>query len=318
MNYLDCAVVGAEWLYKNSFALPEPDYVFSISQYLADIMTNPNDEQHVVLTISSRSGRGKSYVGIAIAEALAVELAKRKGGEPRDYFNAKHISIMDKKKTMRLIAERSRFPSQILVVDEGLENFNRRAMSKENVLSVEYAAIAREYRMCMIRHVQIRKMLDPGVLEQSTHEATISRAVHLKGYNEIKFKIKVDKDAQNEAWGVFPVSSDGYTKVARCRIPAPSPEILKEYKLLKRGATDDFVSNMFDAIINDTELAKQKGITKRDDVDVRCQAAWQYHLDDEKLSMNKCTEMANVSRETFTRWLSRNKKARWYATAKQK
>lgn len=317
MNLIECAVVGSEWLYKNSFALPEAQTTFSISQYLADILTNPKDNQHVVLTISSRSGRGKSYVGIAIAEALAVELAKRLGGEPADYFNAKHISIMDKKKTMRLIAERSQFKNQILVVDEGLENFNRRAMSKENVLSVEYAAIAREYRMCMIRHVQIRKMLDTGVLEQSTHEATISRAVHIKGYNEIKFKIKVDKDAQNEAWGVFPTSSDGYTKIARCRIPAPSAEILAEYSKLKRGATDDFVATMFDAIIDESEQKKKSGVTKRDDADIRCMAAWQYHLDDDKLSMNKCTEMARVSRETFGRWLERNGKERWYATAKQ-
>ena len=154
MNIIDLAVVGAERLYKNSFELPEAVNAFSISKYLADIMTNPNDEQHVVLTISSRSGRGKSYVGIAIAEALAKELASRLGEEPSYYFNAKHISIMDKKKTMRLIAERSQFKSQIIVVDEGLENFNRNAMSKENKLSVEYAAIAREYRMCMIRQAK--------------------------------------------------------------------------------------------------------------------------------------------------------------------
>lgn len=318
MDLINMAVVGAERLFVNSFELPPAVDDFSISRYLADVMTNPNDEQHVVLTISSRSGRGKSYVGIAIAEALAEELASRLGEEPSYFFNAGHISIMDKKKTMRLIAERSQFKNQIIVVDEGLENFNRNAMSKENKLSVEYAAIAREYRMCMIRHVQIRNLLDTGVLEQSTHEATISRAVHVRGYNEIKFKIKVDKDAQKEAWGVFPLSSDGYTKIARCRIPAPSPEILKEYKESKRGATDNFVGTMFDAIIGDTEEQKRKGVTKRTDTDIRCMAAWNYHLENDSWSMNKCTEMAKVSRETFSRWLMNNNHDKWYSTAKQR
>lgn len=317
MDFIDVAIIGSERFSENSFELPETSDVFSISKYIADIMCG-NNEQHVVLTISSRSGRGKSYVGIAIAEALAKELAERLGETPNYYFNAKHISILDKKETMRIVAECSQLKKQILVVDEGLQDFNRNAMSKENKLTVVLAAIIRQYGMCWIRHVQIRNLLDPGVLEQSTHEASISQAVHLKGYNEIKFKIKVDRDGQTKSWGVFPTSGDGYTKVIRCRIPAPSQEILKEYKELKKGATDNFVASMFDTIIDDTEKKKEKGITKRNDTDIRCMAAWNYHLENDSWSMNKCTETAKVSRETFSRWLSNNNKSKWYATAKQR
>lgn len=318
MDLIELSISAAERFAANSFTLPENSAVFSITTYLADILCNPDDNQHVVITISSRSGRGKSYIALAIAEELAKKIAEIKGGEPNHYFNPSHISVMDNKKTMRLIAERSQYEGQILVVDEGLENFSRKAMTKENIMSVQYNAIGREYRMCIIRNVQIRDLLDYGVLEQSTHEITISRAAHKYGYNEVKFKIKVDKDGARKSWAVYPTLADGFTKVTRCRVPAPSAELLSEYKKIKRQATNEFVASMFDAVIDDSEKKKREGVTKRDETDVACMMAWQFHLDNERLSMNKCTELANVGRETFSRWLRRNNKEKWYSTAKQK
>lgn len=291
----------------------------SIVRYLADILTDPVDVQHVMLHVYSKSGKGKSYTAAKIAEELAKELSRRSGKPPEYYFDISHVVIMNKARSNQLVAQLTQKETQILMIDEAVDDsFSRESMKKTNRNDVKFAAVSRVYRMCVIRCCQQPEFLDKGVREQSTHEITITRGEHRKGYNEIKFKVMGDKPINGkERPGYYLTTSDGRTKYFRFRVGAPSAEFLQQYEKLKMDSTDVFIA---DTMQETTQAAEKRGVSspRRDKVDLWCMAAWQYHLDNPTWSMTKCVaEVDGGSRETFNAWMKRNGKAPWYATAKQ-
>lgn len=318
MELFNLACLGADVFFKSSYRLPAPDTEFSLIQYLADILTDPVDRQHLMIHVYSKSGKGKSYVAARISQELAKELSRRSGKPPEYYFDVSHVVIMNKLKSNQLIAQYTRKENQILMIDEAVDDsFSRESMKKTNRNDVKFAAVSRVYRMCIIRCCQRPEFLDKGVRDQSTHEIIISRAEHKRGYNEVKFKIMGDKPAGGgERPGYFPTSEDGRTKYHRFRIGAPSPEFLAEYETTKLDSTDVFVADTMNETVKEAEKTARK--PRRDSVNLWCMSAWQYHLDNPKWSMSKCImEAGGGSRETFGKWLNENGKEKWYATAKQ-
>lgn len=191
MDILDLAISASNVFFEDSYRLPEPDCEFSLIKYLADILTDPVDRQHLIIHIYSKSGKGKSYVGARICQKLAIELSRRSGKPPEYYFDVSHVVVMNKTQTNQLIAQYTQKENQLLMIDEGIDDsFSRESMKKTNRNDVKFAAVSRVYRMCVVRCCQRAEFLDKGVREQSTHEIIISRAEHKRGYNEIKLDRK--------------------------------------------------------------------------------------------------------------------------------
>lgn len=304
--------------FETSYSLPEAKSEMSIVSYLADILTDPIDKQHVMLHIFSKSGKGKSYVAAEIADKLAEELSRRSGRPKEYYFDINHVVIMNKTRSNQLIAQLTQKETQILVIDEAVDDsFSRESMKKTNRNDVKFAAVSRIYRMCVIRCCQRPEFLDKGVRDQSTHEITITRAEHKKGYNEIKFKVMGDRPPLGgERPGYYLTSTDGRTKYFRFRIGAPPAEFLAEYEKLKQDSTDVFITDTMQETTKETE--KRGSTARRTKADLWCLVAWQYHLDNSTWSMTRCVaEAGGGSRETFNAWMKRNNKEPWYATAKQ-
>lgn len=318
MNFFEFSTMSAEILYEGSVSLPPKDPEgFSVSRYLADILCNPLDKQHVVLNIVSKSGKGKSVVANAIAYALSVELASRLGRTPDYYFNPSHVVILNKKYSRSLMLKLTQLDHPIMIIDEGSdENNSRRSMTNDNVIDMKLYAVIRETGMCIIRCVQFKTFMDKAVRDQATHEIFIISPHHDLGYNDCKFKILVDHDGSKEPWGLFPVSKDGYTKYKRVRIGLPPEHILSPYNEAKSEATSAFISSALSEVNKETEAENRKsgGRRARQDVEAWCKAAWQYHLDDPTLSKSKCVRMVKGCRETFDKWLEANGKESWTPT----
>ena len=82
MELFDLACSAADVFFKSSYRLPAPDSEFSLIRYLADILTDPVDRQHLMIHVYSKSGKGKSYVAARISQELAKELSRRSGKPP--------------------------------------------------------------------------------------------------------------------------------------------------------------------------------------------------------------------------------------------
>lgn len=311
VNIFDLSSEACVVMCDGSFSLPAPPAdIFHLASYLADILCDPIDHQHVHIICYSASGRGKSLVVIALAEMLSIELAARCGTTPEYHFTLDDIVVADVEKTNAkfLEAKNKRLKHHIIVIDEsGIETNGRRAMSKGNVKAVKVGMIMRELGICVIRNVQNIELLDSGIRKQATHELSIETAKHQLGYNDCKFKIVVDKPGFKKNWTNYPTSPDGFTKYKRIRIGLPSLELLKEYLNLKGESTGNF----FESELNEKEEESRVGRRSIEEVDSWCRKAWSLHEGDPTLSKAKCVRMAGGCRETFDKWLDKNGKDSW-------
>lgn len=310
INIFDFSTDSAEMMYKNTITLPEkPEVPFSLVSYLADILCDPIDKQHVHILCYSASGKGKSLVATAICEKLSIELAKRCGTTPDYHFTVDNIIVADPDKTREKFLEfkRKQILHPIMIIDEsGIETNSRRAMSAENVKAVKISVIMRELGMCVIRNVQNIELLDKGIRKQATHELSIETANHSRGYNDCKFKIIIDKPGFKNNWAKYPTSEDGYTKYERIRIGLPSKEMLDKYSSLKGDST----GKVFETEL--TEETKTTGGRKPfEDVEKWCNKAWDIHMRDPTISKSRCVFLAGGCRETFDKWLHKNNKESW-------
>lgn len=311
IDLFDLAETLSREVYGSGFVMPElPEDKFSISRVLVDRVTDTVDEQHVVLNIFSVSGKGKSTCAVAIGEACANLLAQKSGKEPSYYFNINHISDGEPKRTRRIIYDCSKKVNPIVIIDEGARDSNsREGMKKENVENVKMNAVIRHKRMIIIRCVQFESFLDKGIRNQATHELTIVRAEHHKGYNECKFKQMVDAGSgTDDPWKVYPVSKDGLIKWHRVRIGLPTLDLLKEYRKLKDKSIDDFMQAFIDSVEISEGLKKKEPVeTRRDITNRHAAAAWAYYMDEshEYVSVTKCATMYDLDVKTFRRWMAR-------------
>lgn len=311
-NVFDFSDDSAEIIYQDTFSLPEPPSdVFHLASYLADILCDPVDKQHIHLLIYSASGKGKSFVGVGICCALREELAKRCGTTPEYHFTIDNILIADSEETNQKFLElkRKKIKHPILIIDEsGIQTNSRRSMSKGNVKAVKISVIMRELGMCVIRNVQNIELLDSALRKQATHELSIETAKHQLGYNDCKFKIVVDKPGQKKNWTNYPTSQDGFTKYKRIRIGLPPKDVLEEYLRKKGDSTDAFFESELDEKATEKKPAGRKTY---EEVNKWCAKAWELHEKDPTLSKAKCVRIAGGCRETFDKWLDTNKRESW-------
>lgn len=308
LNLFDLSCALAADVYGAGFSLPSaPEDKFSVARLLVDRVTDPIDEQHVVLNIFSVSGKGKSTCAVTIAERCSQLLAERKGRTPDYYFSVDHISDGEPKHTRRIIKKCSEKENPIIIIDEGARDSNsREGMKKENVQNVKLNAIIRHKRMIMIRCVQFESFLDKGIRIQATHELTIVRAEHHKGYNECKFKILVDKGSGTEdPWKVFPTSKDGIVKWARVRIGLPSKELLEQYRELKDKSVNDFIDSYLESMDDDGKKPAKK--SRAEITDERAQRAWAYFMDfsHEFVSLSRAAILCDLDPKTLRKWMAR-------------
>lgn len=311
-SLFDFVVESSKTMYAGNFSLPSsPADSFSLSSYLADILCDPIDHQHLHVLGYSASGKGKSMVFIAVAEALSIELAKRCGTSPEDHFTLDNIVVADSEKTNQKLLEfkRNKVLHPILIIDEsGIETNARRAMSKNNVKAVKISVIMRELGMCVFRNVQNIELLDAGIRKQITHELSIETPKHQLGYNDCKFKIVKDRPGEKKNWSVYPTSADGFTKYKRIRIGLPSIDLLQQYMRLKGMATSDFFES---ELTRKEDNSKVQGRRNVGETEAWCKRALDLHYANPALSKAKCVLLAGGNRETFDKYLLKNNIASW-------
>lgn len=291
-------------LNEDGWELPEkPKDIYSFGKYVAEILTDPYDEQHVSILIVGQSGSGKSTVAVSLACSIAKYLAEIRGDLPEDHFNVRtHISVLNDGTAEEIKQRGADMSEQVFIIDEAGDDTNaRRSMSRKNVEEVVYMAIVRTARSCIIRCAQYDGMVDSGVTRQMTHYIKMEESHHKEGYNVVKIKkLELIGDAK-EPYMIY-LKPNGRDKLKRHIIPAPDPETYTLYKEMRKEGAKERIA------------ARGKKLGKREDrsteyakiIDEKCAHAWADLMEHPEKKMYQCALDADVDPRTLRKWIGRN------------
>lgn len=274
----------------------KPKGEWSFGEYIARILCNEKDIQHVSPIIFGLPGVGKSTTATSIAMSTAGNMARILGGNPVDYFNPKEdIWIADDQdEFVRTLGKSER---HVFILDEaGLVEDSRDGMKAENKTRTKAAAVARDRRCCIIRCCQTQDMVDKRIRALSTHLVHIVEDHHSENYNVVQilklWLAHVDKDP----YKVY-LSPNGIDRIVRHIIYAPQKEDYEQYISMRKEVVEDYL----------TKDRKAKPVSeKQQKTDAKCAAAWRYYLDESHpyVSINKAALAHGVDGKTLQRWMA--------------
>lgn len=239
-----------------------PDFAWIV----ADRVTDPYQELDCIILIYGRKRSGKSTQAVAIAEAIAENIALLNGeNDPKKYFTVETnvISVKRMGGLELLTSPRATQLNQVFVLDDAKINLsNRKFGSKENQLQNDIATICGPFRHVLIFTLVFTKTIDVGTRELADYI----------------IKIDYTNPFTQQTFGTvyfYETSGDGheYRKYLRWMDPEtgieyymkdwigtlPSPEVFHAYKNMRRFNTVKFVE---EARLQFNELMKSKGETK--------------------------------------------------------
>ena len=290
-------------LYDDRWVFPErPDAIYSFGKHIAEILADPDDEQHAAPVVVGQSGSGKSTVALSIALSIARNLAEIFEDQIEDHFDLDtHVCILDENTAdniKRMCAQKMR---QVFIIDEAGDDTNaRRAMSRDNIDNVIFMATVRTSRSCIIRCVQYESMLDGGIMKQMSHLIRIVEPHHKEGYNTVKIKtLKVYGD-NPEPYKVY-LKPNGRDKLVRHNIYAPDPDLYSQYKKRRKSGADTRMLEMVDA-------PKDVAASPREITRQKCERAWADYMDVSHpyKRLSRCALDADVDPKTLQKWMGRN------------
>lgn len=274
----------------------KPKGEWSFGEYIARILCNEKDIQHVSPIIFGLPGVGKSTTANSVAFSTAKHMANILGGEPSDYFNPQQdIWIADDQD--EFVRTLGKSEHHIFILDEaGLVEDSRDGMKAENKTRTKAAAIARDRRCCIIRCCQTQDMVDKRIRALSTHLVHIVEDHHDQGYNVVQilklWLAKVDK----EPYKVY-LSPNGIDKIVRHIIYAPDKEQYDLYTKDRKEKVEEYL----------TKDRKAKTVSERQQkIDTKCAAAWRHYMDMSHPyeSLNKSANAHGVDVKTLQRWMA--------------
>jgi hypothetical protein len=246
---------------------------WSFGEYIAKVLTNPHDVQHIALTVYGLPGVGKSTTGISIGMKAADALAKINGGDdvPANHFDlGRDIWVGDRED--EFISVLSKAYQRILIRDEsGLTEDARDSMKTDNKRRAKAAMIARDRRCCIIRCVQTKDIVDKRIKAMATHEVQIVEDHHDDGYNVCKIKKLRLIDGDKDPFRMY-ISPNGIDRIVRHIVYAPPIEVYKRYQVWRQGEVTDWMQ--------EPQERHAKSSSSREAVDERCGRAWLYYLDE--------------------------------------
>ena len=293
----------ADVLYDADYQFPErPEGDFSFGKYVAKILADSEDVQHIQIVIVGQSGSGKSTTAYAIATSIARALAEIFGDTPNDHFNPRtHISILDDQTTQNIMQMCATLMHQIYIIDEGTDDTpGRRAMSQNNLDKLKMAVTVRTSQSCIIRCVQFENLIDSSILNQATHIIRIVEPHHKEGYNIVKIKeMKVFGD-NARPYRVY-MKPNGRDKLVRHIIRAPDRQEYEWYINERKEAANALLSQI-------AEGPRELELPKRELVRQRCEKAWTDYMDESHpyKRLSKCALDADIDPKTLQKWMGRN------------
>ncbi len=86
----------------------------SLNTYFAKKITSPHN-QHAMVRVTGKAGRGKSWLGLSLAYGVAQKVAEIRGGSPDDYFTMKNdLGVMSREEIKRVMTNPKKYTVKFL------------------------------------------------------------------------------------------------------------------------------------------------------------------------------------------------------------
>lgn len=275
---------------------PKPSGEWSFGEYVARVLCDDVDVQHVAPLIYGLPGVGKSTTAYKIAISSSSNMAHILGKEPVDIFSPEEdIWIADDQD--EFVRTLSKSYRHVFILDEsGIVEDARDGMKTENKMRTKAAAIARDRRCCIIRCCQMKDMVDKRIRGLSTHEIQIVEDHHDKGYNVVKIKKLYLADINKEPYKMY-LTPNGIDRIVRHIVYAPDEEEYNLYKKRRMETVEGYLSKDRNAKPTSEQKAKK---------DAKCAEAWLYYMDMSHpyVSLNKAATAKGIDVKTLQRWMA--------------
>ena len=157
------------------------------AQMVAKRITDEDDKQDFIASVSGERGSGKSYSCLYICCRIAEEVALIRGGSPKDYFNpdTNVIALEDAQNVAELLANKHKF--QCILIDDasvGLSAHDWNSKASKNFIKI--ATTMRTRRWCIIVNTPLQKNLDNSLRDFIQVSISIAGSYHKGGFNILR------------------------------------------------------------------------------------------------------------------------------------
>lgn len=182
--------------------------------------------QDVVFLLTGPRGSGKSMALLSLAHSLALEVVKRRGGKPEDYFNENHIAIVDPEKLIEKMVNLKRYG--IYVLDDASIAWNARNFaSSQNKGLNDILTVCRTQNAAILISVPDSGQVDKWARELGSFYGEVSESYHSVGISFIKVFRNVKLYRQGKL--MHPYISRNGAKIRRFIATMPPAHLLEMY-----------------------------------------------------------------------------------------
>lgn len=174
-------------------------------------------------------GAGKSWTLLYLAQKIAEEVARMKGGDPSTYFNMTHIAVITAEDIIDRMNNLEKFHVYILD-DAGVAWDSRDFASKGNKTLNHILQTCRTANAAILISVPDPKLIDVAVTKRGLIQywIEVSESLHDYGKNLVKvFRLK-RMFRKNEVFHMYPRYGDN--KIVRYESGMPTPDVVTMYE----------------------------------------------------------------------------------------
>jgi hypothetical protein len=225
---------------NNDFIATESKKYDTIVGYFVDEITSPYD-QDISLLLVGNKGRGKSRAALSLCYYAACELAERKGGEWKDYFDPEtHLAVISPTKASEVMKIKDKYAVKDFD-DIGIGWGARNWQKKENIEKGEVFQINRIDRQLQVFSVPNQFLLDKIPRTLVSHYAEMDQQYYEFGFSTLKLFKPITLFREGKI--IQPYLTAGRTKYILYRIPKPPEFLDKIYTKIRKDATTEAISN---------------------------------------------------------------------------
>lgn len=210
-----------------------------LTDHFVDIITGKFNQDVSLLLVGNKGG-GKSLAALSLAFFCACEVAERKGGHWKDYFDPKtHMAVISPRRANEVMAIKDKFCIKDYD-DIGIGWGARSWQKKENIEKGDVFQINRIDNQIQIFSVPNQFLLDKIPRSLVSHYAEMDQAFFEWGFSTIKLFKPMTLFREGKI--IQPYLTENRVKYILYRIPKPPEFLVKQYNKIRKDATTEAMS----------------------------------------------------------------------------
>lgn len=204
--------------------------------YFVDTITGKHN-QDISLLLVGNKGQGKSFAALALAYYAACEVAERKGGVWKDYFDPeRHMAVISPKRANEVMAIKDKYCIKNYD-DIGIGWGARSWQKRENIEKGDVFQINRVDNQIQVFSVPNQFLLDKIPRSLVSHYAEMDQTFFEFGFSTIKLFKPLTLFREGKI--IQPYLAANRVKYILYRIPKPPEFLVKQYNKIRKAATTE-------------------------------------------------------------------------------